>query len=125
MTHGHCLCGAEAFEFDGAPNWVAHCHCDSRRRNCSAPFTRYLGVADGGWDWTGSPPATYASSPGAVRLFCTVCGSPMAFRGDRWPGEIHFHAASLADLASVTPRLHVNWAEPLPWIALADGLPVK
>ena len=124
MTHDHCLCGAVAFEFDGAPNWVAHCHCDSCRRNCSAPFTRFLGVADGGWDWTGSPPATYASSPGAVRLFCTVCGSPMAFRGDCWRGEIHFHAASLDDPASVTPRLHVNRAEPLPWIALADGLPV-
>ena len=121
---GHCLCGAVSYSFDGPPNWQAHCHCESCRRNCSAPFTSYFGVDHGKWRWTGAVPAIYASSPGVKRHFCPTCGTPMAFEGAKWPHEIHFYAASLADPAAFQPTLHVNWNEHLPWVALADGLPV-
>ena len=42
MTESHkgrCLCGAVEFEFEGKPNWVAYCHCESCRRNTSSPTT--------------------------------------------------------------------------------------
>ena len=39
-----CLCGAVSFEFSGAENWRAHCHCESCRRNTSSPFTTWFGV---------------------------------------------------------------------------------
>ncbi|MFC2970056.1 GFA family protein [Acidimangrovimonas pyrenivorans] len=122
MTGGHCLCGAVRFEFDGAPLWQAHCHCESCRRNCSAPFTSFLGVADGSWRWTGAAPAAYASSPGVARMFCPTCGTPMAFRSERWPDEIHFYAASLDDPAAYAATRHVHWDEHLPWVHLCDGL---
>ena len=125
MTLGHCLCGAVALEFDGAPNGVAHCHCDSCGRNCSAPFPTFRGLSDGKWRRTGTMPRTFHHRPGAGRMFCPTCGSPMAFRGDRWPGDIHFYAASLDDPAAVTPGLNVNWAAHLPRTALADGLPTE
>jgi len=124
-TTGHCLCGSIRFAFTGSPLWQAHCHCESCRRNCSAPFTSFLGVGNGAWRWTGAAPASYSHTPGAERLFCPACGSPMAFRGDRWPGEIHFYAASLSDPTAFAPQIHVNWAEHLPWVKLADGLPTK
>lgn len=119
---GHCLCGAVTFVFEGAPNWQAHCHCESCRRTCAAPFTSFLGVSHGQWRWSGATPAVYNSSPGVRRHFCAVCGTPMAFEGDRWPHEIHFYAATLDDPAVYEPTAHVNWNEHLPWIALADGL---
>ena len=121
---GHCLCGAVGYRFDGAPNWQAHCHCESCRRNCSAPFTSYFAVSHGKWRWTGALPALYRSSPGVNRHFCATCGTPMAFEGAKWPLEIHFYAASLADPAAYAPTLHVNWNEHLPWVVLADGLRV-
>ncbi len=120
---GHCLCGAVRFAFDGVPNWQAHCHCDSCRRNCAAPFTSYFGVSHGHWRWTGALPATYASSPGARRHFCATCGTPMAFEGAPWPDEIHFYAAGLTDPSQFRPTLHVHWNEHLPWLSIADGLP--
>lgn len=119
---GRCLCGAVAYDFAGPPNWQAHCHCDSCRRNCSAPFTSYFAISHGKWRWTGTVPAVFHSSPGVRRHFCATCGTPMAFEGDKWAHEIHFYAASLADPAAFRPSAHVNWNEHLPWVALADGL---
>ena len=122
---GRCLCGAVRFETEAPPLWQSHCHCESCRRATSSPFTSYFGMAEGAWRWTGAPPAEYASSPGVMRYFCGRCGSPMAYRSDRWPEEMHFFAASLDDPARYRPENHVFWAEHLPWIALADGLPVR
>lgn len=120
---GQCLCGHVRFAYAGGPNWVAHCHCASCRRACAAPFTTFLGVSDGSWRWLGPAPAVYASSPDVERLFCRQCGTQMAYRAGRWPGEQHFYAATLDDPTSVTPQEHVNYAEHLAWIVLADGLP--
>lgn len=119
---GRCLCGAVTYAFDAAPNWQAYCHCESCRRNCSAPYTAYFAISHGHWRWTGTTPAVYASSPGVRRHFCARCGTPMAFEGDLWAHELHFYAASLDDPTAYQPTAHANWNEHLPWVKLADGL---
>ncbi len=103
-TRGHCLCGDVQWESDGTQGWACYCHCDSCRRNCAAPVAAFLGVPDGHWRWTGTEPAVYVSTPGVRRYFCPRCGSPMAFAADRYPGEIHFYAASLEDPAAFRPE---------------------
>jgi hypothetical protein len=122
---GHCLCGATRFRCTATPLWQVHCHCESCRRATSSAFTSFFGVADGQWEWTGAAPATYASSPGVWRDFCATCGAQMAYRSDRFPGEIHFYAALLDDPAIYAPTGHVHSAEMLPWLHLSDGLPRK
>ncbi len=121
---GRCLCGAVRFAFDEAGlRWCGHCHCESCRRNCAAPFTTFVGVADGFWRWTGAAPSVHRSSPGVERRFCATCGTPMAFAAAHSPGEMHFYAASLDDPAMVRPQHHAFWREKLPWIHLSDDLP--
>ncbi len=122
---GHCLCGATSFAYDGAPRFMAHCHCESCRRATASPFTSFLGVPDGHWRWTGQAPATYASSPGVTRSFCATCGSQMAYRADSFPDEIHFYAATLTDQTAFVPTVHVHSDEMVPWISLSDDLPRK
>ncbi len=122
---GRCLCGQVRYATEAPPLWQAHCHCESCRRATSSPFTSYFGMADGAWRWTGAPPAVFVSSPGVERFFCPNCGAPVAYRSVRWPGEMHFFAASLEAPEGYRPKAHVFWAEHLPWIALADGLPRK
>ncbi|MBI1171678.1 GFA family protein [bacterium] len=119
---GHCLCGAVRYECDAQPLWQGHCHCESCRRATSSGFTSYFGVADGHWRWTEVIPLTYNSSPGVWRDFCGVCGSPMAYRAARYPGETHFFAASLNDPAIFTPARHYHARERLPWVHLTDDL---
>jgi len=120
---GHCLCGAVRFTCDAPPLWQAHCHCESCRRATAAPFTSFFGMADGQWRWTGVAPVTYGSSPGVWRDFCGRCGTQMAFRSGRAPGECHFYAATLDDPTIFVPTEHDHSAERLPWVHLADGLP--
>lgn len=123
-THGRCLCGNVRYAFDPETvRWRGHCHCESCRRNCSAPFTTWFGVADTGFRWTGAEPARYASSPGRTRYFCPVCGTPMAYRTKRRADEIHLYAASLEESSGFQPEEHGFWSERVDWVHLADELP--
>ena len=124
-THtGRCLCRATTFAFETPIKWCAHCHCESCRRNCAAPFTTFVGVDDGQWRWTGAEPRAYESSPGVQRFFCGTCGAPMAYR-PKGGGEIHFYAAGLDDPEAFPPERHVFHSERLSWVHLADDLPKK
>lgn len=123
QKRGRCLCGEVSFEYTGPENWRGHCHCESCRRNTSSPFTTFFGVPKIAYRFTGKQPSVYRSSPGVRRLFCANCGTPMAYESDRYPDEIHFYAASLADPAGFVPEFHVHWAEKVPWVTLADDLP--
>ncbi|WP_426034326.1 GFA family protein [Cypionkella sp. TWP1-2-1b2] len=122
---GHCLCGATRFRCTGEALWQSHCHCESCRRACSSAFTSFFGVANGTWAWTGAAPASYASSPGVWRDFCATCGAQMAYRSDRYPGEMHFYAALLDDPGIYVPENHVHSDQMLALVHLADGLPQR
>jgi len=119
---GHCLCGAVTFEYQGTENWRAYCHCESCRRCTASPVTAFLGVPLEAFRFTGEAPSVYESSPGVQRLFCGRCGSPMAYRADRYPGEIHLYAATLDDPENYAPQCHVHDAERLPWFDVRDDL---
>lgn len=122
---GRCLCGATTYEADTKPVWQAHCHCESCRRATGAAFASFFCIKDGHWRWTGAKPATYESSARVWRDRCATCGAPMAYRADRYAGEIHFLAATLNDPSAFAPTAHVNTAEQLPWAHLGDGLKRK
>ena len=46
----------------------------------------------------------------------------MAYRATRFPGEIHFYAATLDAPEAYAPTAHVHTAEQLSWVHLSDGL---
>ncbi len=123
VLSGRCLCGAIRFHAAGEPKWVAHCHCESCRRQTASPFTTYAGYMQERVTFEGATPSRYQSSPGVTRSFCPHCGTPLAFEGARWPGEIHLFLATFDTPNALTPRAHVNTIEQLDWIHLADGLP--
>ena len=119
---GRCSCGAVRYQCKAEPLWQAHCHCESCRRATSSAFASMFGVADGTWLWTGLPPATYQSSSGVWRDFCATCGSPMAYHSTRFPGDMHFYAATLDHPEAYQPDHHVHSAERVPWLQLGDTL---
>ena len=121
-TTGRCLCGAVTWEYDGEPNWVAHCHCESCRRNCSAAIVTFVGVPREAFRHTGAEPKVFESSSGVRRPFCGNCGSPVAYDADSYPHEIHLYAAGHTDPAALRPQAHVFHAEALPWLPVEDGL---
>lgn len=121
---GHCLCKQTRFEIHGEITACVNCHCDSCRRQCAAPMTTYIGVNDGDWSWVSDVPKTFNSSPGVTRFFCETCGSPIAYRSTAMADIMHFYVASMEDPSALAPTLHVANEERLPWLQLADDLPV-
>jgi hypothetical protein len=122
-TRGRCLCRSIEYEFEGQPLWVAHCHCETCRRATSSAFATYVGVHVDQFRYLKGEPAIYRSSPGVQRFFCATCGSPIAYVGERWPGEVHLYAGSLDNPTQIEPRGHVHVAEQLPWADIHDDLP--
>lgn len=122
-THrGRCFCGAVKFEIDMPIKWCVYCHCESCRRQCSAPLTAFLCVDHGQWRWTGARPKIHNSSPGVERSFCGDCGSPISFRSENMSGLMNFHVAAMEKPELFAPTLHVAYEERLPWLSIHDDL---
>ncbi|SPH24336.1 hypothetical protein DEA8626_03387 [Defluviimonas aquaemixtae] len=49
----------------------------------------------------------------------------MAYQSPERSAEIDLYAATLDDPAAYQPTQHVHWNERLPWLQIADGLPVR
>ena len=122
-TTGHCQCRAIEYQFTGEPKWVMHCHCESCRRAVSSPVATYIGVRLEQFSYLKGEPAIYESSPGVKRYFCANCGSPMAYAGARWPGEVHLFHGTLADPEQWPPTAHAHVTEQVQWFEISDHLP--
>jgi hypothetical protein len=126
VKKGQCLCGAVTYEFSGPVNWCAHCHCESCRRNTASAFTTYFGVPNEACAFTSEQPAIYSSSEGVHRLFCSTCGTPMAYSSIKYPNETHFYLATLHQpYDDIAPQAHAHWNEHVHWVEPADSLPRK
>ncbi len=115
IRKGHCLCKAVTFALSGAHNWAGHCYCESCRRGTGAAVVTFVGNPNGQWRWTAQVPVCYTSSPGNRRYFCATCGASVAYGSDRFPDEMHFHAALLDDPEALTPDEHFHKQERLGW----------
>ena len=87
-------------------------------------MTTYIGIQDSQWRWLGAEPKLFNSSPGVERTFCDKCGTPISFRSEKMSDVMHFYVAAMDDPAEFSPTLHVAHEERLPWLDLADELPI-
>jgi hypothetical protein len=121
---GRCLCRNIRYELDGPPLWVAHCHCESCRRQTSSMLATFVGIERRKLRWLGAEPARYESSAQVYRTFCPRCGSPVSFEAERnFPGEVHLYHGTLDDPDALVPTAHVHAAEQVSWFEVHDELP--
>ena len=122
-TRGRCQCRAIVYEFEGPPKWVMHCHCADCRRAVSSALATYIGVRREQFRYLAGEPAAYTSSAGVQRYFCRQCGTPMAYTGASWPGEVHLFHGTLDDPSQWPPTGHAYVGEQIAWFEVADQLP--
>jgi hypothetical protein len=122
---GGCMCGAVRYEASGEPFSVAHCHCHSCRKHTGAPVVTLAGYLKDQVRFSGAERSLYESSPGALRAYCSRCGSPLAWEGDG--GDlgpiIELHVSSFDQPEALAPTAHAFYPERLPWFDIADDLP--
>lgn len=123
---GACLCGAVRFGIELPSLWCAHCHCSMCQRAHGSAVVTWVGVPTERFHLVDADNLRwFESSHGAGRGFCTQCGSPMFFRSERWPGEVHVTLANLHGPIDRQPQLHVFYDTHVEWITLGDALPRK
>ena len=123
MASGRCLCGSVQFEVKGRQLWVAHCHCESCRRNTGSAVATFVGYNKAQLTYTRGERKFYPSSPGVRRGFCPDCGTPMTYESERCPEEVHLYVSTIDNPGAFVPQVHVFFAERIPWMELADELP--
>jgi hypothetical protein len=122
---GGCMCGAVRYEASGDPLSVIFCHCESCRKHTGAPVVTLAGFKKDQVRYTAGERATYESSPGVLRGFCSRCGTPLTWEGD---GDelgplVEIHVGTTDNATKLAPQLHVHFAERIPWFEVSDNLP--
>lgn len=118
---GGCLCGRVRFTADGDPVLKAWCHCPSCRRAAGASVVAWATYPMEGVRFTTESLSRYESSPGAIRGFCTNCGTSLSYEGEVMPGLIDLTIASFDEPATLAPDIHIWNRYRLPWQALENG----
>lgn len=119
---GHCLCKAVSWKSGGPVTRSLVCHCEHCQRATSSPFTAFIGLRPETVDWAGEV-NHFESSPGCWRGFCPACGTRLYFRSEKWPGEIHIHAATLSNPKSYQPSAQVVLRSRMAWLDQLEDLP--
>lgn len=122
---GGCLCGGVRYEVHGAFLRASHCHCSRCRRHSGAAMStqgrvrredfRLLSGAD--------LVRVYRPEGGAVKAFCSVCGSSLF--GGTWPDgpEVSIRFGTLDGDPGIRPQCHTFVGSKAPWDEILDDLP--
>jgi hypothetical protein len=124
MTNVHtggCRCGAVRFEASAEPFHVSYCHCADCRKASGAPVSAFVGFKVDDFSLVGIK-GDYVNGT-VTRSFCTVCGSPLAYRDTRLPDDIYLTLGAMDRQEQYVPTLHAWVEQKLPYFHIGDGLP--
>ena len=125
VRQGACLCGATRFAVAGSLATVVLCHCTQCRRGNGGAFN-VAGVV-------GTDQVTienrehlkeYESSPGKIRAFCGVCGSPVYSRRLDAPDMMRLRGGLIVDLPAPAGLRHVHRDSRWRWIDTIESAPM-
>ncbi|MGE4246493.1 MAG: GFA family protein [Parvibaculaceae bacterium] len=116
------MCGSVRWSYSGETTRNLVCHCSDCQRATSSPFTAFLGMRPSQIRWTGKI-EHYESSTGTYRGFCPSCGTRLYFRSEKWPDEIHIHAATLTHPNDYRPDAQVVMRSRAGWLDRLDAIP--
>jgi hypothetical protein len=124
MLRGSCLCGEVRWEYTGALDFIAACHCSMCRKVHGAAFAPFAcGPAERYRLVHGSEHVVrYESTPGSFRPFCARCGSKLPHAPES-SGIVGMPAGALDDDPGMRLSAHVFVASKAPWYVLHGDAP--
>jgi len=115
-VQGSCLCGDVGWEYVGALQFMAACHCSMCRKSHGTAFATAVGGAADGFAWLRGEERTrqYRSSAELERRFCPRCGSPVPTPPQ--PGGLCvLNSGTLDDDPGIRLSAHIFAASKAPW----------
>ena len=121
---GGCHCGAVRYSLAGEPQHVALCHCSDCRKSAGAPMVSWAAFAEAEFTLEQGELTTFNSSGAAMRSFCPICGTGIAYRNEELlPGIVDIQSATLDDPGALPVGAHIQVAERIDWMGTAHDLP--
>lgn len=125
MYVGGCLCGAIRFEIHGKIHNIVYCHCSQCRKAQGSAFaTNGIVKAKDFRIVSGTDLLTgYESSPGQMKYFCKICGSPIMSRSEARPDQVRIRLGTVESDITERPLAHIFATSKAGWEEIADDLP--
>jgi len=121
---GSCLCGAVKFEARGFSSQAANCHCNMCRKFHGAAFSTLVEVSELNWISGVETLTDFTSENGAIRTFCSQCGSSLGFRTKGTPfNEIEIAISAFDETIPVKVDAHIFTNYKAHWNVINDALP--
>ena len=122
---GSCLCEGIRFTIEGELSPIQICHCSQCRRAQGGPVGTNIPVETVRLTFQSGQDLLqhYESSPGKVRVFCRVCGSPVFSQRAAMPGVVRIRAGLLHEPVGAPLAFNAYVANKARWWPLHGGLP--
>ncbi len=122
---GSCLCGGIRYSIRGDIAGINYCHCVQCRKASGTAFATNAAVATADFNISQGIDrlASFESSPGKNRYFCSRCGSPIYSQFDDKPDVVYVRIGTIDDDAGLRPDIHIHVASKAPWYEIFDSLP--
>ena len=122
---GSCLCGGIAFRITGQLAPIQVCHCQQCRQAQGGPVATNIPVESTSFSFVRGEELLqcYESSPGKIRAFCKVCGSPVFSKREALPGVVRVRAGLLTGAVDTTLAFHAFTQSKASWWPIEPGLP--
>lgn len=123
---GSCLCGGVRYRLTGPFVRAGHCHCSRCRKHSGTAVLTQGRVRREDFHLERGETLVRVYRPeggGAVKAFCSVCGSSLF--GGRWPEgpEVSIRLGSVDGDPGIRPQHHTFVGSRAVWDEITDGLP--
>jgi hypothetical protein len=122
ISEGGCLCSAVRYRVAGTPLYSVVCHCRSCRKAAGAPSVAWVTFERENFLLLSGTAQNYHSSPGVLRTFCALCGTPLTYASEQRPQHVDVTSVSMDDPTLFTPTAEVWIEHRVPWEALSGQL---
>lgn len=125
MYSGSCLCEAVQFEINGAIRHIVHCHCSQCRKAQGSAFATNGIVKSSDFKiLSGEDKLTaYESTPGQLKYFCKICGSPIISKKESMPDQVRIRLGTLDSDVTERPMAHIFATSKANWEDISGNLP--
>jgi len=132
---GNCLCGAVCYRINGDLDPIQLCHCTQCRKAQGGAFAANIAVDTKHFEiYSGRELLKeFASTTrdGKVRVFCSVCGSPVFSRLQSLPSVVRVRVGLINEPVETGVLHHQFMQDQANWFSIDDdvikysGLPTK
>lgn len=125
MYSGSCLCGVVQFEIKGQISQIVHCHCSKCRKAQGSAFATNGNVASRDFKiLSGEDKLTaYESTPGQMKYFCKICGSPIMSKSESKADQVRIRLGTISSDVTERPMAHIFATSKANWEDICGDLP--